>query len=261
MIHNLPHRAALGRQKPRLRGRRCPCSGAACGNLGPGRPLGPSWSHFWVICARRGALETSAAWTILSTKPRRTREPGLLQAAGAVSGSFWGPFGPVLEPSRAIQDPHLAASGRLGALGALAAWTALSTQRRRVREPGFLEATGAASGPSRGHLGPSWSLPGQYWGHQGRIGPSRATISWPWLRGRFRPRSGAACAILGSWRPLGPSWSHLQAIWTRLGALQGPHWIRNWPRRAALELWGPLLRGRCRPRSGAACVNLGSWRP
>ena len=60
-------------------------------------------------------------------------------------------------------------------------------------------------------------------------GPHRAVLelSRPWLRGRFRPRSGAACENLGSWRPL----VHPRAI---LGP-SGPHLE---PSRAVLELLG-----------------------
>ena len=92
-------------------------------------------------------------------------------------------------------------------------------------------------------------------------GPHRAVLelSRPWLRGRFRPRSGAACENLGSWRPLvhprailGPSGPHLEpsrAVLELLG-----------PQQAVLESSRPWLRGRFRRRSGAACEGMGSLR-
>ena len=40
--------------------------------------------------------------------------------------------------------------------------------------------------------------------------------SRPWLRGRFRRRSGAACEGMGSLRQTGPSRNHIGAIWIRL---------------------------------------------
>ena len=98
------------------------------------------------------------------------------------------PSGLVLEPSWSHLSPLL------------------STQRRHMREPGLLGATGAPPGPS-------WI---QNWPYLAVLEPWSA-----WLRGRFRPRSGATCVNLGSWRPPGLSWSHLSAIWARLGALQG----------------------------------------
>ena len=59
---------------------------------------------------------------------------------------------------------------------------------------------------------------------------------------------------------MGPSWSHLRALWARLGAPQG-HLGSRISRIGPSWSSGPWLRGRCCPRSGAACVNLSSWRP